>query len=77
MALAALFKLVERGTVTPDQRVVVVSTAHGLKFTGFKVGYHEATLAGVAAHHRNPPLELPADGDAVRREIDAWVARDR
>ena len=73
MALAALFKLVERGTILPDQRVVVISTAHGLKFTGFKVGYHAATLADVAARHRNPPVELPADGNAVRKEIDAWI----
>ncbi|MCP4516297.1 MAG: threonine synthase, partial [Delftia sp.] len=49
VALAALFKLVERGQVLPQQRVVIISTAHGLKFTGFKVGYHEATLADVAA----------------------------
>ena len=44
VALAVLFKLVERGEIQPDDRVVVISTAHGLKFTDFKVGYHEGTL---------------------------------
>src|SRR6202041_2027608 len=39
--LAALFKLRSRGVVTSDQSVVIVSTASGLKFTEFKLGYHE------------------------------------
>ena len=47
VALAALEKLVARGEITRDQRVVVVSTANGLKFTDFKVRYHEAKLADV------------------------------
>ena len=41
VALVALFKLFERGEIKPDDRVVVVSTAHGLKFPDFKVRYHE------------------------------------
>jgi threonine synthase len=73
VALAVLFKLLARGEVLPEQRVVVVSTAHGLKFTGFKVGYHEGTLAGVEARHANPPLELPADVAAVKRAIDRVI----
>ncbi len=70
VALAVLSKLVERGQVRREHRVVVISTAHGLKFTGFKVGYHDNTLAGVTPRHANPPLELPADMDAVRRALD-------
>jgi threonine synthase len=70
VALAALFKLVQRGKILPEQRVVVISTAHGLKFTGFKVGYHEETLAEVVARHANPPLELPADPTMVRKAIE-------
>ena len=33
VALAALAKLRDNGTIGKDDRVVVVSTAHGLKFT--------------------------------------------
>ena len=67
MALAALEKLAARGEITADQRVVVISTASGLKFTDFKVGYHEGRLAGVPAPKlRNTPIELPAHYDAVR-----------
>jgi threonine synthase len=61
--------------------VVVISTAHGLKFTGFKVGYHEGTLASVMARHANPPLELPADPLVVRqvveRELEKFEAGQR
>lgn len=70
VALAALFKLVERGEIESSDRVVVISTAHGLKFTDFKVGYHDQTLEDVAARHANPPLELPASYDAVSKAID-------
>jgi threonine synthase len=73
VALAVLLKLIERGEIQRDQRVIVVSTAHGLKFTGFKVGYHDATLAEVVARHANPPLELPADLTAVKRAIDRAI----
>jgi threonine synthase len=45
---------------------VVISTASGLKFADFKVGYHEARLADVDATHRNVPVTLPATYDAVR-----------
>jgi threonine synthase len=73
VALAALLKLEERGVVAPDERVIVISTANGLKFSEFKVGYHRGTLEGVVARHANLPVELPADFDAVRRAIDARV----
>ncbi|MGE0548646.1 MAG: threonine synthase [Kofleriaceae bacterium] len=69
VALAALTKLAHRGEVTRDQRVVVISTASGLKFADFKVGYHEAKLAGVTPAHRNAPVELPARYDAVREAV--------
>jgi threonine synthase len=73
VALAVLFKLVERGTILPEHRVVVISTAHGLKFTGFKVGYHEGALVDVIARHANPPLDLPAELTAVRKAIDQYT----
>jgi len=70
VALGALFKYVARGEIRPQDRVVVISTAHGLKFTDFKVGYHTGALSDVVARHANPPVELPPDPDAVRRAID-------
>jgi threonine synthase len=73
VALAALIKLRQRGQIDAKERVVVVSTANGLKFTDFKIKYHERTLAGVEPHYANKPVELPNDYDAVRRAIDAAV----
>ena len=70
VALAALLKLRERGQIGARDRVVVISTANGLKFTDFKVGYHSGTLAGVPSTRANKPVELPNDYDAVRRAID-------
>jgi threonine synthase len=71
VALAAAFKLIDRGVIRRDQRVVVISTAHGLKFSRFKVDYHENTLPHVSSALANPPMELPPDVDAVRRAIAA------
>ncbi|MFN2285777.1 MAG: pyridoxal-phosphate dependent enzyme, partial [Anaerolineae bacterium] len=74
VALAVLFKLIDRGEIRPDDRVVVISTAHGLKFTDFKVAYHNSALADVVARRANPPVELPADYDAVQKAIDVRYA---
>ncbi len=72
VGLAVLEKLLARGTIQPKDRVVCVSTASGLKFTEFKVGYHEGSVPGVDASGRNPPVMLPADYGQV---VDAIQAR--
>jgi threonine synthase len=61
VALAVIEKLVNRGVIQRDERVVCVSTAHGLKFTEFKVQYHEGKLPGIDSKHANPPHYLPPD----------------
>ena len=75
VALVGLEKIVKKGLVGPKDRVVVVSTASGLKFTEFKVRYHERAIAGVDARHANPPVVLPPDYDRVLGALDAHVAR--
>ena len=74
VALAALEKLVRRGEVRPSDRVIVISTANGLKFSDFKAAYHTGRLEGVTPRLANPPVELPNDYDAVRRAIDRAAA---
>jgi threonine synthase len=69
VALAALEKLVARELIGRGDKVVVVSTANGLKFVDFKVRYHEG-----AGRHANRPVELPDDYDAVRRAVDQRLA---
>jgi threonine synthase len=69
VALAALVKLVARGEVKKNERVVVISTASGLKFTDFKVRYHEGRIPGVVSAHGNQPVRLNNDYDAVKRAV--------
>jgi len=75
VALAAMSKLVARGDIRPDDRVVVISTAHGLKFTDFKLGYHRMTLEDVEPQHPNPPIELPARYETVRDRMLSEIER--
>jgi threonine synthase len=74
VALVALRKLQARGLVQSSDQVVVISTAHGLKFVDSKLAYHSMELEGIVSEHPNPPIELAADYPRVRdqmlREID-------
>ncbi len=75
VALAAVTKLAAAGTITQRDRVVVISTASGLKFADFKVGYHEGRLAEVATpKYRNAPVELPEDYGAIRDAVHRGLA---
>ncbi len=69
VALAAFLKLKERGVFKKSDRVVIVSTAHGLKFVEFKIGYHMGQLEGVFSKYANRPVELPPDYDAITETI--------
>lgn len=69
VALAVLKKLVGKGVIKKDDRTVVISTAHGLKFTQFKVDYHESKLAGMETNLANPPAYVDANADAVKEAI--------
>jgi threonine synthase len=75
VALAALLKMIERKVIKKKDRVVVISTAHGLKFSQFKVDYHEKTLQGIDSQYANPPVLLPADVNAVRSAIDRVIGK--
>ncbi|RMG21590.1 MAG: threonine synthase [Deltaproteobacteria bacterium] len=75
VALAALRQLSEEGLLGPEAKVVVVSTAHALKFTEFKVAYHERRMDGVDPRHPNAPREVAADADAVRALLDTLLER--
>ncbi len=75
VALAVLIKLLDRKVLSPKDRTVVISTAHGLKFSEFKVGYHESTLEGIQSRYANRPLEMEADTDRVRETLEKELAR--
>ena len=69
VALGALEQLVEKGTIEKGSKVVVVSTAHGLKFSEFKTGYHEGKLAGVESRLANRVARIAPTYAAVQDEL--------
>jgi threonine synthase len=69
VALAVLIKLLKQGKIDKSERVVVISTAHGLKFTEFKVKYHEKSLE-FPCQYANRPVELPPRVDAVKEALE-------
>jgi threonine synthase len=69
VALACLFKLRSRGLIEPNHRVVVVSTANGLKFTEFKSSYHEKRAEGIEVRRSNAPVTIAPDVDRVADAI--------
>jgi threonine synthase len=72
VGLAVLEKLVKQGTIQRGERVVCVSTAAGLKFTEFKVQYHDRAISGVESSLANPPVKLPPNYGQV---VDAITKR--
>ena len=76
VALAALVKLLKAGKIDKSERVVVISTAHGLKFTDFKVRYHEEKL-GFSCRFANKPIELPPRVDAVKEALQQALQKRR
>ena len=67
VALGAARKLVEQGCIKPAERVVVISTANGLKFSQGKTAYHCGNEQGFQPRYANTPFEIEADLQAVLR----------
>ena len=69
VALAVLEKLINQGEISKSDRVVVVSTANGLKFTDFLHKYHTDKLEGISSEFTYAPVDLPADYEKVKEAI--------
>jgi threonine synthase len=69
VALAATMKLVRSGIIPKSSRVVVISTAHGLKFIDFKLHFHQKEIPQTNRNLSNLPIEVPADLNAVKSAI--------
>ncbi|MDE0088648.1 MAG: threonine synthase [Candidatus Poribacteria bacterium] len=74
VALAVLIKMVERQQIKKDDRVIVISTANGLKFPDFKVAYHNIVPGEPKPQYLNTPLELEADFENVLKQIDKHLS---
>lgn len=73
VALAVLIKLLKAGKIDKSEQVVVISTAHGLKFVEMKVKYHQREM-DFPCHYANQPIELPARLDAVKEALNKALA---
>src|SRR5262245_1822322 len=73
VALAATTKLVQSQVIPRSSRVVVISTAHGLKFAEFKTRFHEGRLSEVNPSLQNLPIQVPAETAAVRDVINGRI----
>src|SRR5512139_1345866 len=76
VALAAMIKLIKAGKIDRSEHVVVISTAHGLKFTDFKVDYHKEKL-GFPSTYANRPIELPPTVSAVKEALSNALKKRR
>ncbi|KAL3632030.1 hypothetical protein CASFOL_025014 [Castilleja foliolosa] len=73
VALSVLFKLRNSGIIGPTDRTVVVSTAHGLKFTQSKVDYHSKEIKDMACRFANPPVQVKADFGSVMDVLKKYL----
>ena len=69
VALAVLEKLANRGEIKKKDRVVVISTANGLKFTDFLFNYHTDKIKGVQSDCAFSPIESAANYEDVKKAI--------
>ena len=70
VALACMIKLVNENIISRKDKVIVLSTANGLKFPEFKVDYHEGLLNDVNPRLKQRPIELPGKIDNVLSTIN-------
>jgi threonine synthase len=69
VALAALIKLRDQDVISKSDRVVVVSTAHGLKFTQSKTAYHSGEIEKLSNSYKNPPVVVKENFGSVMDAI--------
>lgn len=66
VAIAAVSKQRASGVIAEGERVVVVATAHGLKFTEFKVAATSGRVPGVTGLEARAPIEVKDSYAAVK-----------
>ncbi len=81
VALACLQQERKAGVIAPSDAAVVISTAHGLKFTSFKAQQPQSNDRGIASSAGNQPIRIAANvqtiEDRINREIDRRARGDR
>jgi threonine synthase len=73
VAVTAFEKLVDKKIIKKNDKVVIISTAHGLKFVDFKINYHLERLEGISNKFSNHPIEMEASTDKIIQTIDKQI----
>ncbi len=69
VALAAMLKLISKKVISKGQKIVVISTANGLKFTEFKVSFHQGKIDNINKKFINSIISCKADIGAVKEKL--------
>ena len=70
-AVAGFLKARREGMIGTDEKVVIIATAHGCKFSQATIDYHGGRLAGVVPGRANRVIELDADPAVLERLLAA------
>jgi threonine synthase len=70
-AVAAFLKARASGLIGAGERVAVIATAHGCKFSQTTIDYHRGLLPGVTPGRANRILEIEATAAAIERLLPA------
>ncbi len=74
-AVAGFLKARAAGVIGRDDRVVIVATAHGCKFSQATIDYHGGRLAGITPRHANRIVEVAAEARAIERLLPGGEGR--
>jgi len=66
-AVAGFLKAREQGIIAAGERVVIIATAHGCKFSQATIDYHGGRLQGVEPRFANRVVEVAASASAIER----------
>ncbi|CAA2981320.1 threonine synthase, chloroplastic [Olea europaea subsp. europaea] len=77
VALTALIKLRNSGIIGSTDKTVVVSTAHGLKFTQSKIDYQSREIKDMACKYANPPVKVKAEFGSVMDVLKKYLSNTR
>ncbi len=66
-AVAGYLKMRANGVIGRDEKVVLIATAHGAKFSQSTLAYHRSELPGITPENANPVQMLTATLETVER----------
>ncbi|HEV8201279.1 MAG TPA: threonine synthase [Candidatus Polarisedimenticolia bacterium] len=76
-AVAGFVKARAAGTIARDERIVIVATAHGCKFSTATIGYHGGSLPGIRPARANRVVEIEAEPRALEELLEAGEESER